>query len=473
LLHSISRGSGVTDRERYVIWKTTGKAFVKDIRLVADTVLRSRRSIRKRESQMPRKVQPPTTIESMEPDTVKTTEVRESPAPTADSSSPSVVSVQPTNEELPGNMKIHMRWEKAILFARTKNPNIGDVLLGDVEEMRASIPDDTIVVEYALASTSPCGVMTIVAASDGIRTAEWKEVDTTEIRRCITDVHSSMAFSQTQPGHSTRAMRVLGSGPSRSYVRPSGMQRKKSAACQDKLSNVLYDAVVTPVTPHLLGKKKLIIIPSGELAHISWAIFFDLPITMVPSLNIWSRLQTQATTSAISTPEPLISVVSNAPKDNEKGKMNLPAIRDIPYSRIEALYIARRHRKLPFIADDKAREEFKSEAAGMNILHLCAHSTFDHNTPMSSSIQLFDKPLRMSDWRELSISADLVIFSSCLSGMYSHNNCPLHAITTTQACQKPTILAVQSASHTPFSPQASKPSSAVSGPSTTQPRSFL
>jgi hypothetical protein len=434
LLQSISRGSGVTDRERFVVWKTTRKAFgtVKDMSLVADYVLRSNRFLKKEESFASLPEESPTRT-----DTTKTGRLTESPAPIlqteisnqsdpdtarptsllATHTSSSVILSQPTDETRLTNMKIRMRWEKAFLFARTKNPNIGDVLLGDVEEMRANIPNDTIIVEYALASTSPRGVVTIVATSDCIHTAEWKETDTREIQRCISNLHQSMAVSQPRQGQSTSTARVTSPGPSRSYVRPSGPQRRASAACQEKLSNALYDAVVTPVRPYLAGKKKLIIIPSGELAHVPWAIFFNLPITVVPSLNIWTRLQTQSTSNSLSTQDPQIFVVSNAPKDREKEKRNLPAIRDIPYSRIEALCIARRHNKLPFIADDKDQEEFKTEAEGMHILHLCAHSTFDHDAPMSSSIQLSNKPLRMSHWRQLSISAELVIFSSCLSGM--------------------------------------------------------
>jgi CHAT domain-containing protein len=36
---------------------------------------------------------------------------------------------------------------------------------------------------------------------------------------------------------------------------------------------------------------------------------------------------------------------------------------------------------------------------------------------MSSSLQLFREPLTMTDWHKLSIKADLVVFSSCLSGI--------------------------------------------------------
>lgn len=51
------------------------------------------------------------------------------------------------------------------------------------------------------------------------------------------------------------------------------------------------------------------------------------------------------------------------------------------------------------------------------VLHLCAHGTFDNQDPARSGIQLFRDPLTIHDWGELAIKADLVVFSSCLTGI--------------------------------------------------------
>ncbi|KAJ4297943.1 hypothetical protein N0V90_005842 [Kalmusia sp. IMI 367209] len=410
LLQSISHGSAVTEKERRILYKTVKNSM----RMVVDAAVRS---IKQRETlaSMPSQPPPipPTTGDPLPEVITELEHMRESPASvlppqgsgssnrsigpsetvskshrraksrtqddtrlsiqTSDSiisnkgsvtnSPASVMSAYQIDEELLAKWKIQMRWRKAMLFARTGNPNLGDVLLGDIEKIRASIPKDTIVVEYALASTPPCGIMTIVAASDGIRVAQWQETDATRIQESIAELRISMEFAQSRP-KLTRAGHMSSASRSRSIVRPSGPQRKASAICQEKLSHLLYDSVVAPVKPHLEGMKKLIIIPSGDLANVPWAIFFDGPITVVPSLNIWSRLQTQADSAEKRFPK--ISVVSNAPKDKEKERKNLPAIRDIPYSRIEALAIARAHDRSPFIADEKKREEFKAEAEGIS-----------------------------------------------------------------------------------------------------------
>jgi CHAT domain-containing protein len=168
------------------------------------------------------------------------------------------------------------------------------------------------------------------------------------------------------------------------------------------------------VEPHLEGKKKIIIVPSGDLAHVPWRIFFDMPITVVPSLEIWLRLQAEVKTKEPQ--QPKLSIVSTAPEDKEKRMKAEPYIRNIPFSRIEALYIARLHGHSPFLADDKDHSDLEDLTKDTQILHICAHSNFEPESPMTSSLELFRKPLTIRDWHKLSIKADLVVFSSCLSG---------------------------------------------------------
>lgn len=448
LLDSISRGTAVTDRQRRLLQRMVRKDLARnDMASIADAAVRS---IKKRESSVPtpaptpprddsdpaakhqrlpcvaeqegtmsgcsrRPQKPPFAKDGTPLLSVETSNIVGTSTSSFTASPASGLAPHATEAELLANMKIQIRWRKALLYALTKNPTIGAVLPSEIEELLPSIPSDTIVVEYALASAAPCGVMTIVVASDGVRAAEWKKINAVEIQQCIADLRASMQSSPTRMRESTRAIALPSPSPPRPAPRPAGPERKRSAVFQEHLNKLLRDAVVSPVEPHLRGKKKLIIIPSGDLAHVPWNIFFDRPITVVPSLNIWSRLQNQA--NATTYQDPRVSVVSNAPQDKERVKKNLPALRDIPYSRIEALYIARLHAQWPFIADDNDREAFEAAANGTQILHLCAHSTFDPDSPMSSSIQLFRKPLTMADWRALSIKADLVVFSSCLSGI--------------------------------------------------------
>jgi CHAT domain-containing protein len=107
-----------------------------------------------------------------------------------------------------------------------------------------------------------------------------------------------------------------------------------------------------------------------------------------------------------------VSVFSNKPKDDEG------ISRDIPYSRIEALYLSWLHEKLPDLADDLDRKTFEEKySRSLEILHLCAHSNFDDGDPLNSSVQLFREPWSITQWHDLSIKAHIVIFSSCLSAI--------------------------------------------------------
>jgi len=160
-----------------------------------------------------------------------------------------------------------------------------------------------------------------------------------------------------------------------------------------------------------VGNKKLIIIPSGALAHAPWTMLLSVPFSVIPSLSIWNHLH-NTNPRDIAGPSK-VSVVGNPPR-NEDGTLRDG---DIPFSHMEAFYIARSHNELPFLAGENNRQKFREWVASTRVLHLCAHSTFDDEDPARSGIQLFQEPLTIHDWRDLAIKADLVVFSSCLSGI--------------------------------------------------------
>jgi CHAT domain-containing protein len=142
---------------------------------------------------------------------------------------------------------------------------------------------------------------------------------------------------------------------------------------------------------------------------VPWAILLNVPFSIVPSLSIWQRLHSQS--QDIAKDQPRVAIFSNKPKDDDGYS------RDIPFSRFEALYLARLHDSLPQLADDYDRKSFEQQSKSIEVLHLCAHSNFDDASPDQASVQLFKEPWSMMQWRELSIKADIVVFSSCLSAI--------------------------------------------------------
>ncbi|KAJ4990033.1 hypothetical protein SVAN01_04496 [Stagonosporopsis vannaccii] len=316
---------------------------------------------------------------------------------------PSPAALTPTlTKEEHSSLRAQMNWRRLLLGVLTQG-QVGSAQ--SIEDMRACIPPDTLVVEYALASRAPCGIMVIVAAKDAIKAVEWTETNTEEIQRCIGALRASMeTFDDSM--NPTR---------SSSPRKPSALNRRDSAVYQKRLDGLLQKLVVGPVERHLKGKRNLIIIPSGDLVHVPWCIFFDLPISVVPSLEIWTRLQAQTSLKPVD--QPKVTVVSTAPEDKAKKLNNEPGwLRNIPFSRIEALYIARLHSQIPFLADDKAHADLARHAKDSHILHISAHSSFNAAAPLSSSLELFTTPLTIRHWRGLALTPALVVFSSCLSG---------------------------------------------------------
>jgi CHAT domain-containing protein len=300
------------------------------------------------------------------------------------------------------SLRTRMRWRRALLYALTEqNPTLKAAVprpdrVKEIHNMRASIPSDTAVIEYALASATPTGLMTIVCTSQGIDEALWDGINAVTVKQQIADLRVSMRspnaryrdFAQSPKSASSYKLQDVGS-----------------------IQQALKELLVRPIQKHLEGKQSVIIIPSGDLALIPWTMLFDLPVTVVPSFSIWNWLHAHRNEATIVPPK--VSIISNAPR-TENG-----ALRDdgIPYSRMEAFHIAQEHNLTPFLADNHDRAEFDELVKSTQVLHLCAHSSFNEDYPMASSIQLFKEPLTILDWHDLAIKADLVVFSSCLSGI--------------------------------------------------------
>ncbi|KAF8856142.1 hypothetical protein BDZ45DRAFT_745704 [Acephala macrosclerotiorum] len=281
-------------------------------------------------------------------------------------------------------MQAHMRWQKAIIHA---------FAAGDISNIRRKIPEDTAVIEYALVTATTEGLISLVITSNGIKGCAWQKVD--NLQGNIRELLRSM----TPPNVNTRDSS------------PTSPRRRKISNAFD-LRKSLQEILIKPIEEHLAGKKKLVIIPSGELAHVPWTMLLSLPISIIPSLSIWDHLLSHAQPQSNSSP-PKVSVVGNPPY-NQDGTLR---DKDIPFSHLETFYIARMNDDFPFLAGDNNRKQFQSWVSTTRVLHLCAHSTFDDQDPVRSGVQLFQEPLTISDWRNLAIKADLVVFSSCLSGV--------------------------------------------------------
>lgn len=311
--------------------------------------------------------------------------------------------ISPKNDLQPDQRRrAKTNWSRAYLFARASlNPVSHEAAVAalpesrsvqDLEKIQSSISEDTLVVEYGLASSTPTCLITLLIDSTGVRKALWqKDIDVDKIKNQIEELRSNLNSK-----YLTREVLQYGSPLLPNDARVEQLRRS------------LLDILVDPILDHLEKTRNLIIIPSGDLVHVPWAMLFELPLSIAPSISIWSHLHNNHGGPVKGSPN--VSIVSNAPKDGDE-------LRDIPYCRFEALEIAQMHDALPQLADDLDWDSFRDFAKPAQVLHLCAHGTFDGEAPMQSQIQLFKTPVTLSQWHELTLEADLVVFSSCLSAL--------------------------------------------------------
>ncbi|KAF3043268.1 hypothetical protein E8E12_010213 [Didymella heteroderae] len=132
-------------------------------------------------------------------------------------------------------LKIRLRWRKCLMGVLTRG-QVG--IYETIEEPRAHIPSDTLVVEYALSSTAPCGIMVIIASSTSVRAVKWEEANVEKIQTCIGTLRASIQ---------TSGSRIKSSRQCRHQRRPVGPTRKDSYVMQEQLDELLRKFVVAPV----------------------------------------------------------------------------------------------------------------------------------------------------------------------------------------------------------------------------------
>ncbi|OCL13543.1 hypothetical protein AOQ84DRAFT_385340 [Glonium stellatum] len=304
------------------------------------------------------------------------------------------------NDDIWRRIRARMNWRRLILGAL--NPTLNSALptRNHAEltvEMWAEIPQDTAFIEYGLASEASQGLVMLVITSQGVEEASWQPVSCLKVRQQIAALRELMDIRDD---------------------RTKNLPTEYRLGEADEIIQYLSEILVRPFESHVASKAKLVFIPSGDLAHVPWTMLMmrrtlgTIPaVTVVPSLSIWHRLHCPINNPShpvISTPN--ISIISDSPR-NEKGEL-----RNIPFSRIEALHIARIHDKWPILADQNDRSAFEFQAKSAQILHLSAHGNFNHESPMLSSIHLFSGSLTVLDLSKLIIKSQLVVFSSCMSG---------------------------------------------------------
>ncbi|KAI1745818.1 hypothetical protein F4680DRAFT_442092 [Xylaria scruposa] len=285
-------------------------------------------------------------------------------------------------------LRIRLAWRHTMLGAQSiATGRVSRWWEAKLEEILQVLPDDVAIVEYGLVQGKSPGILSFLLTSTGV-SAQWKAMRTTPLLDGITKLKELIESVQAVP--------------------IDKRERRIGTQISDTIK-YLSDELLSQFLPELRDKPKLVVALLLQEVNPSLS---GPSLSLTPSLRIWYGLhqlsQTKSATRQEARPPPA-TVICNSPRHPDGSD------RDIKFSRIEALYIARRHETWPMLADLTSRETFERRCQQSTTIHLSSHGNFNEESPMHSNVDLFQEPLTPLDLSWLAITARFVVFSSCLS----------------------------------------------------------
>jgi tetratricopeptide (TPR) repeat protein len=164
----------------------------------------------------------------------------------------------------------------------------------------------------------------------------------------------------------------------------------------------LEQALLGPAARHLGdGDGPVIIVPPGKLQTIPWAILpalADRVVSVAPSAVAWMRAR------AAPPPEHRHVTLARGPGLASDGA--------------EVPMLARLYDDVTVLSDEEATAEKVLVALdGAWLAHIAAHGTFRADSPLFSSLRMYDGPLTVYDFEQLQRAPYRLVLSSCDSGV--------------------------------------------------------
>jgi tetratricopeptide (TPR) repeat protein len=205
---------------------------------------------------------------------------------------------------------------------------------------------------------------------------------------------ASLAAVTDQIDTATAALRTLafafGTARGRAVVRAA------MDSAGQRLDGLLFD----PLRRDLDGRR-LVIVPSGGLHAVPWALLpslADRPVTVAPSAASW------------------LNAVRSAPA--AEGRAVFAAGPGLPAARAEVVAIAERNQAATALLDRRATVRAVLAALdGAGLAHIAAHGVLRTDNPLLSALELADGPLTVYDLEHLSRAPTTVILPACQSGV--------------------------------------------------------
>jgi CHAT domain-containing protein len=252
-----------------------------------------------------------------------------------------------------------------------------------IEEIRAALPDETILIEYFCAQE--------------------------KVLACVLARDSMQVFPLTVQSRVQKILQLLQFQLSKFRLDPqyvSMFQDSLLESTQAHLKN-LYQELLAPLHGSLKGKH-LVFVPHGILHYVPIHALHDgetylvdkFSVSYAPSASIFAMCHKKKVNTAGGS---LIMGIADA---------QAPSILD----EVAALKAILPDAQL-FIGEDATQTILEQYGQQSRIIHIATHGYFRQDNPMFSSIRLGDSYLSLYDLYHLKLPVELVVLSGCATGL--------------------------------------------------------
>lgn len=170
--------------------------------------------------------------------------------------------------------------------------------------------------------------------------------------------------------------------------------------------------LLEPLAPQLAGKRRLVIVPHGEL--------HQLPFHALP----WGDGWLCDTFEVVYAPSAAVYGFCRAARPSAEGEVAVFGLPDERAPRIEdeCRRVAQVHGSSKLhLRDEATFGRLAEEATRARILHIATHGMFRHEHPMLSCVRMADRWVNLYDLYGLKVRGELVVLSTCESGVANAN----------------------------------------------------
>ncbi|HUR18517.1 MAG TPA: CHAT domain-containing tetratricopeptide repeat protein [Acidimicrobiales bacterium] len=179
--------------------------------------------------------------------------------------------------------------------------------------------------------------------------------------------------------------------------------RAAATAAVRYTSERLEDVLIRPLSS-LLGDRPLLVVPTPDLHALPWSVLAscqERPVSVCPSVALWSRMASQVTQPA---PSPDEVVLVAGP--------------DLPRAEAELSAIRAHHPRATSLSGSAASAARVGDAIdGAGLVHIAAQGEIRGDNPLFSSLRLHGGPLTVYDLEQLSRAPRRMVLSACDGGL--------------------------------------------------------